>query len=154
MARLEPGMPAPDFTLQADDGGTVSLSGLRGHTVVLYFYPKAATPGCTTQACEFRDRQDEFAAAGATVYGISPDGVPALQRFREAQGLNFPLLSDPDHATCEAYGVWVEKTNYGRTYMGVERSTFVVGPDGLLTHAGYRVKAKGNAEDTLGLVRG
>lgn len=152
MPRLEPGDIAPDFTLEADDGSTVSLSGLRGRTVVLYFYPKAGTSGCTTQACEFRDRRDAFAAAGAAVLGVSPDPVRALARFRDREGLNFPLLADPDHAVSEAYGVWVEKSMYGKAYMGVERSTFVVGPDGVLTHALYKVKSGGNAELALGLV--
>jgi peroxiredoxin Q/BCP len=153
VARLEPGDEAPDFSLEADDGSTVRLSDLRGGTVVVYFYPKAGTSGCTAQACEFRDRRDAFAAAGATVLGVSPDPVAAIVRFKAKEGLNFPLLSDPDQAAAQAYGVWVEKSMYGRTYMGVERSTFVVGPDGRLVRADYKVKSKGNAEETLGAVR-
>jgi thioredoxin-dependent peroxiredoxin len=129
-AMLAPGDPAPDFELPDQDGGRVRLSDLRGQTFVLYFYPKADTPGCTTQACGVRDHRGEYEAAGVTVLGISPDPVQAVKRFHDGQGLNFPLLADEDHAVCEAYGVWVEKSMYGRTYMGAERSTFIVGPDG------------------------
>ena len=151
MARLEAGQPAPAFTLQADDGSTVSLEDLRGQTTVLYFYPKDDTSGCTTQACEFRDAHDEFDAAGLRVIGVSPDPVSSHVSFRDKHGLPFTLLSDPDHEVAEAYGVWVEKSMYGRTYWGVERSTFVIGPDGVLREALYKVKPKGHAASVLGL---
>ena len=154
MARLETGDPAPDFTLEADDGSTVTLSALRGRRVVLYFYPKDATPGCTTQACEYRDAHADFEGAGARVLGISPDPVASHRRFREAQGLPFPLLSDPDHAVAEAYGVWVEKSMYGRTFMGIERSSFVIGPDGAVEQALYGVRSSGNAAAVLSALTG
>jgi peroxiredoxin Q/BCP len=152
MARLEAGSPAPAFSLQADDGSTVSLSGLAGQTVVLYFYPKDDTTGCTAEACEFRDLQADYDAAGARVIGVSPDPIASHERFRDKHGLPFTLLSDPDHAVAEAYGVWVEKSRYGRTYMGVERSTFVIGPDGTIREALYRVKPQGHAASVLELV--
>jgi len=152
MARLEAGSPAPAFSLQADDGSTVSLSGLAGETVVLYFYPKDDTSGCTAEACEFRDLQADYDAAGARVIGVSPDPIASHERFRDKHGLPFTLLSDPDHAVAEAYGVWVEKSRYGRTYMGVERSTFVIGPDGTIREALYRVKPQGHAASVLELV--
>ena len=151
MARLEAGEPAPDFTLRADDGSTVSLSDLRGTTVALYFYPKDDTSGCTAQACGFRDMSREFDAAGVRVIGVSPDSVESHVSFRDKNGLPFTLLSDPDHAAAEAYGVWVEKSMYGRTFMGVERSTFVIGPDGVLQQTLYKVKPKGHAASILEL---
>jgi peroxiredoxin Q/BCP len=131
---IAPGSPAPDFTLPDEDGNPVTLSSLRGETVVVYFYPKADTPGCTTQACSIRDRGDEYAAAGARVLGISPDPVKKVKKFHDKQSLNFTLLADEDHAVCDAYGVWVQKSMYGRTYWGAQRSTFVVGPDGIVAH--------------------
>ncbi|GGG57198.1 putative peroxiredoxin [Kocuria dechangensis] len=143
-ARLEPGQQAPDFTLPDASGRPVSLSDLRGRRVVVYFYPKAETPGCTTQACDFRDSLDRFAAEGFAVLGISPDGPEALAKFTENQSLTFPLLSDADHAVAEAYGAWGEKKNYGRTYEGVIRSTVVVDPDGAVELAQYNVKATGH----------
>ena len=152
MARLEAGQPAPDFSLQADDGSTVSLSGLAGQTVALYFYPKDDTSGCTAQACEFRDMQADYDAAGVRVIGVSPDPLTSHVKFRDKHGLPFTLLSDPDHAAAEAYGVWVQKSMYGKTYMGVERSTFVIGPDGTLQQALYKVKPKGHAASLLQLV--
>jgi len=152
MARLEAGQPAPAFSLEADDGSTVSLADLAGRSVVLYFYPKDDTTGCTAEACEFRDLQPDYEAAGARVIGVSPDPVTSHVRFRDKHGLPFTLLSDPDHAAAEAYGVWVEKSMYGKTYMGVERSTFVIGPDGVLTDVLYKVKPKGHAASVLGLV--
>jgi peroxiredoxin Q/BCP len=154
MARLEAGDQAPGFSLEADDGTTVSLADLAGRRVVLYFYPKDATSGCTTQACEFRDRQPEFDARDARVIGVSPDPLRSHERFRDTHGLTFTLLSDPEHTAAEAYGVWVEKSMYGRTYMGVERSTFVIGPDGTIEQALYRVKPKGSADAVLGLLDG
>jgi peroxiredoxin Q/BCP len=152
MARLEAGDAAPDFSLQDADGSTVSLADLAGSTTVLYFYPKDDTSGCTAEACEFRDRAADYDAAGARVIGVSPDPVASHVRFRDKHGLPFTLLSDPDHELADAYGVWVQKSMYGRTYMGVERSTFVIGPDGRLTHALYKVKPKGHAASVLDLV--
>jgi peroxiredoxin Q/BCP len=127
---LGDGDSAPDFTLRDQRGEEVTLSALRGETVVLYFYPRADTPGCTTQACGVRDRQEEYAAAGARVIGISPDQVDAIEKFAGKYDLGFTLLADPDHAVAEAYGTWVEKSMYGKKYMGVARATFIVGPDG------------------------
>jgi len=152
MARLEPGQPAPDFSLQADDGSTVSLSDLAGSTIALYFYPKDDTTGCTAQACEFRDMRADYDAAGVRVIGVSPDPLKSHVKFRDKYALPFTLLSDPDHVTAEAYGVWVEKSMYGKTYMGVERSTFVIGPDGVIVQALYKVKPKGHAASLLDLV--
>ena len=152
MARLEAGQPAPDFTLQADDGSTVDLASLRGTTVALYFYPKDDTTGCTTQACEFRDMRAEYDDAGVRVIGVSPDPLKSHLKFRDKHDLPFTLLSDPEHEAAEAYGVWVQKSMYGRTYMGIERSTFVIGPDGALLAALYRVKPKGHAASILELV--
>lgn len=154
MARLEPGDIAPDFTLQADTGETVTLSELRGGRVVLYFYPKDATAGCTTQACEYRDSHPDFEAAGARVLGISPDPIASHVKFRAKQELPFTLLSDPEHEVAEAYGVWVQKSMYGRTYMGIERSSFLIGPDGTIEQALYKVKAKGNAAAVLSAIAG
>ena len=142
--RLAPGDPAPDFTLNDADGNPVSLSALRGQRVIVYFYPAAMTPGCTTQACDFRDSLSSLAAAGLAVLGVSPDQPAKLAKFRDKEGLNFPLLSDPDHAVERAYGTYGEKKLYGRTTMGVIRSTFVVGADGTLEHAYYGVKATGH----------
>jgi thioredoxin-dependent peroxiredoxin len=142
--RLQPGDPAPDFTLPDADGKPVSLSSYRGRRVVVYFYPQASTPGCTTEACDFRDSLSSLNAAGVAVIGISPDAPAALAKFRDAQGLNFPLLSDPSHEVLDAYGTWGEKKNYGRTYLGVLRSTFVVDGDGNLEQAQYNVKATGH----------
>ncbi len=151
MARLEAGQSAPAFSLQADDGSTVDLASLRGTTVALYFYPKDDTTGCTAQACEFRDMQADYDAAGVRVIGVSPDPLKSHQKFRDKHDLPFTLLSDPEHEAAEAYGVWVEKSMYGRTYMGIERSTFVIGPDGVLVEALYKVKPKGHAASVLGL---
>jgi peroxiredoxin Q/BCP len=142
--RLAPGDEAPDFTLPDADGNEVTLSALRGQRVIVYFYPAAMTPGCTTQACDFRDSLSALAAAGVTVLGISPDKPAKLAKFREKEGLTFPLLSDPDHQVELAYGTYGEKKLYGKTTVGVIRSTFVVGPDGVLEHAYYGVKATGH----------
>jgi peroxiredoxin Q/BCP len=146
---LEPGDPAPDFTLPDQNGEPVSLSGLRGKTVVLYFYPKADTTGCTLQACGVRDHRADYERAGAVVLGVSPDPVKRIAAFDVKYGLAFPLLADEDHAVCEAYGVWVQKSMYGRTYMGVERSTFVIGPDGVINTVLRRVKPKEHDELVL-----
>jgi thioredoxin-dependent peroxiredoxin len=142
--RLAPGDPAPDFTLNDADGNPVSLSSLRGQRVIVYFYPAAMTPGCTTQACDFRDSLTDLTGAGVTVLGISPDRPAKLARFRDKERLTFPLLSDPDHAVHRAYGTYGEKKLYGKTTMGVIRSTFVVGPDGVIEEARYGVKAAGH----------
>jgi peroxiredoxin Q/BCP len=137
---IEAGERAPDFELLDQDGEAVKLSALRGKPVVLYFYPKADTPGCTTQACGVRDRRGDYAAAGAVVLGVSPDPVKALKKFADKYGLAFTLLSDPDHATAEAYGVWVEKSMYGRTYWGNARTTFVIDAEGKVARVLPNVK--------------
>ncbi|MBE1877356.1 peroxiredoxin [Myceligenerans pegani] len=145
--RLEPGDKAPDFTLPAAGGGTISLADLRkiaGRGVVVYFYPAASTPGCTKEACDFRDSLAALQGAGYAVVGISPDPVAKLEKFADAESLTFPLASDEDHATLEAYGAWGEKQNYGRTYVGVIRSTVVVAPDGTVSLAQYNVRATGH----------
>ena len=131
---IETGTEAPDFTLPDQDGGGVTLSGLRGRKVVLYFYPKADTPGCTTQACGIRDRAEEYEAAGATVLGVSPDPVAKVKKFHDKQSLNFTLLADEDHAVSEQYGVWAEKSMYGKTYWGNLRATFILDEDGVVRH--------------------
>ncbi|MGQ0631476.1 MAG: thioredoxin-dependent thiol peroxidase [Sporichthyaceae bacterium] len=148
-ARLHPGDPAPDFTLPGADGEKVALADLRGTTVILYAYPAAMTPGCTKQACDFRDNIARLTAAGYTVLGLSPDSVAKLAKFRDRDAVPFPLLSDPDKAVLSAYGAYGEKQLYGKTVTGVIRSTFVIGPDGVLTHAQYGVKATGHVERLL-----
>lgn len=142
--RLQAGELAPDFTLPDADGNKVSLSSLRGQRVIIYFYPAAMTPGCTKQACDFRDSLAALSAAGLTVLGISPDSPAKLAKFQDKEGLNFPLLSDADRSVLEAYGAYGEKMMYGKTSVGVIRSTFVVGPDGKLEQAYYGVKATGH----------
>lgn len=139
-AMIGPGDEAPDFELPDQDGDEVSLSGLRGKTVVLYFYPKAATPGCTTQACGVRDHQADYARAGAVVLGVSPDPVAKVKTFHDKQSLNFRLLADEDHAVADSYGVWAEKSMYGRTYFGNERTTFVIDGAGKVTTVLRKVK--------------
>jgi peroxiredoxin Q/BCP len=142
--RLEPGDDAPDFDLADDDGGRVRLADLRGQRVVLYAYPAAMTPGCTTQACDFRDSLDALAAAGITVVGISPDTPEKLAKFRARDHLTFPLASDPDKAVLTAYGAFGEKSLYGKTVVGVIRSTFVIDASGRIERAMYNVKATGH----------
>ena len=137
---LQTGDPAPDFTLPDQDGNPVSLSALRQKTVVLYFYPKANTPGCTTQACGVRDHRTDYEKAGAVVLGVSPDPVKAVSKFDQKFDLGFPLLADEDHKVAEAYGVWVKKSMYGREYMGNERTTFVISPDGTIKDILRKVK--------------
>ncbi len=139
---LEAGEAAPDFTLPDQDGEQVSLSGLRGQTVVLYFYPRADTPGCTTQACGVRDRGADYAAAGTRVIGISPDEVGAVKKFADKFDLDFTLLADADHSVAEAYGTWVEKSMYGKKYMGVQRATFIVDPKGKIARVFPKVSPK------------
>jgi peroxiredoxin Q/BCP len=146
------GSPAPDFELQSDTGETVRLSSLRGKLVVLYFYPKDHTSGCTTQACGLRDAWSEFERAGAVVLGVSPDDVASHESFRADYELPFTLLADPEHKVAEAYGVWGEKSRYGRTYMGINRSTFVIGPDGVVQKVMRNVKPATHAEDVLAVL--
>jgi peroxiredoxin Q/BCP len=138
------GDPAPDFTLPDADGKPVSLSDYRGRRVIVYFYPAASTPGCTKQACDFRDSLADLGDAGLEVLGISPDKPAKLAKFRDAEGLNFPLLSDPDREVLTAWGVYGEKQMYGKTITGVIRSTFVVDPDGKIEQAQYNVRASGH----------
>jgi peroxiredoxin Q/BCP len=147
------GEAAPDFTLTSDSGESVTLSSLRGKPVVLYFYPKDDTSGCTTQACGIRDAYGEFERAGAVVLGVSPDGVDSHVKFKDKYALPFTLLADPDHAVAEAYGAWGEKSRYGRTYMGIVRSTFVVGADGTVVRAMPNVKPATHADDVLAVLR-
>jgi len=142
--RLAPGDPAPDFTLTDADGHQVSLASLRGQRVIIYFYPAAMTPGCTKEACDFRDSRQVLADAGFAVLGISPDTPAKLATFREREGLTFPLLSDPDKTVHKAYRAYGEKMLYGKKSVGVIRSTFVVGADGTIEHAYYGVKATGH----------
>jgi thioredoxin-dependent peroxiredoxin len=142
--RLTPGDPAPDFALTTDTGETLRLADLAGQRVVLYAYPAAMTPGCTTQACDFRDSLQSLKSAGVKVVGISPDSPEKLAKFRDRDHLNFPLVSDPDRSVLSAYGAYGEKQNYGKTVMGVIRSTFVIGPDGRIENAFYNVKATGH----------
>ena len=146
---VEEGLPAPDFELEADSGETVKLSELRGKPVVLYFYPKDDTPGCTRQACGIRDAWSEFQRAGAEVFGISADTQASHERFKSKYSLPFTLLADPDHHVAEEYGTWVEKKNYGKTYMGIERSTFVIDADGNVVKVMRRVKPDTHADDVL-----
>jgi len=142
--RLDAGTTAPGFTLLDQDGTPVALSDFVGRKVVLYFYPEAATPGCTTQACDFRDNLNSLKSAGYTVVGISRDAPEKLKQFQLGDHLNFPLLSDPDRAVHEAYGVWGEKSLYGKTVVGVIRSTFVLDEDGVIVLPLYNVKATGH----------
>jgi peroxiredoxin Q/BCP len=137
---LSPGDVAPDFTLPDQNGDSVTLSQFTGRNVVLYFYPKADTPGCTTQACGVRDRQADYASRDATVLGVSPDAPKKIAKFDEKFSLGFPLLGDEDHAVAEAYGVWVKKSMYGREFMGNERTTFVIDPEGRIKEILHRVK--------------
>ncbi len=147
---LEADTSAPDFTLPNQDGEPVTLSSLRGRRVVLYFYPRADTPGCTTQACGIRDRSGEYEAAGATVLGVSPDKVAAIKKFHDKQSLNFTLLADADHTVAEQYGTWVEKTMYGKTSMGVARSTFVIDEEGTVRHVIPKASPKTHDDEVLG----
>jgi thioredoxin-dependent peroxiredoxin len=146
---IQEGNPAPDFSLTSDAGGTVTLSELRGKPVVLYFYPKDDTPGCTAQARGIRDTWGEFAERGAVVLGVSADSTESHVKFKEKYGLPFTLLADEDHAVAEAYGVWVEKNMAGKTYMGIERSTFVIDPEGNVMKVMGRVKPDTHADDVL-----
>src|SRR5437868_14104486 len=143
------GTAAPDFELTSDRGEQVKLSDFRGRSVILYFYPKDDTPGCTTEACEFRDAYDRFRERGVEVIGVSPDRVDSHRKFKDKYELPFPLLADPDHEVAESYGVWVEKKNYGKRYMGIERSTFVIDADGNVAKAMRRVDPETHADQVL-----
>jgi thioredoxin-dependent peroxiredoxin len=146
---VEEGAPAPDFELATDAGERVKLTDFRGKPVVLYFYPKDDTPGCTAQACELRDEYSLFRQRGAVVLGVSPDDEASHARFREKYSLPFTLLADPDHSVSEAYGIWVEKSRFGRKSMGIKRSTFVIDEDGRVARAMYGVKPEGHADRVL-----
>ena len=150
---LQPGDKAPDFTLPADGGGTISLSQFRGRPVVIYFYPKDDTSGCTAEACGFRDALPDYGKLKAAVIGISRDSVASHDKFKKKYGLTFPLASDEDGKVCEAYGVWVEKSMYGRKYMGIERATFLVDGDGIIRGVWRKVKVPGHVEDVLKAMR-
>jgi thioredoxin-dependent peroxiredoxin len=149
----EIGQPAPDFSLESDSRETISLESLRGRPLVVYFYPKDDTPGCTRQACAIRDNWAEFGRLGATVIGVSPQSAESHRKFKQKYSLPFPLLADTDHAMAEAYGVWVEKKNYGRTYMGISRSGFVIDADGRLAAAKRNVKADAHLDWALAEVK-
>lgn len=146
---IKAGETAPDFELESDSGATVRLSDYRGRRVVLYFYPKDNTSGCTKEACGFRDSQPEFESCDAVVLGVSPDGVASHRRFRDKYGLNFPLLADTDHAIADRYGAWGKKKMYGREFEGILRSTFVIGPDGRVESVYAKVKPAGHAQQLL-----
>ena len=151
---LQAGDPAPDFTMESDKGGSVSLADLRGKTVVLYFYPKDDTPGCTRESCAFRDYYPTFQNQDVLIYGVSCDSIPSHEKFSAKFDLPFPLLSDPDTSVSTAYGVYKEKTNYGRKYMGIERSTFVIDGEGLISRIYRNVKVDGHVEKVLDEVSG
>lgn len=146
MSELNIGDQAPDFTLPTDGGGEVSLSDYKGKKVVLYFYPKDNTPGCTTESCDFRDHKQDFESINAHIIGISKDSVKKHDNFKAKYELNFPLASDENSDVCERYGVWKEKSMYGKTYMGIERSTFLIDEDGKIAHIWPKVKVKGHVE--------
>lgn len=150
---IQTGEKAPQFTLPDQDGRPVRLADFAGKTVVLYFYPRASTPGCTTQACGVRDHLPNYAEAGAVVIGVSPDPVAAVKRFADRHALDFTLLADEDHAVCERYGVWVEKSMYGRKYMGIERSTFLIDEEGRIAKVWRKVKIPGHVEAVLAATR-
>jgi peroxiredoxin Q/BCP len=151
---IEQGETAPDFTLPDQEGEDVMLSQFRGGPVVLYFYPKADTPGCTTQACGIRDHRADYEAAGATVLGVSPDPVKAVKKFADKQSLNFRLLADEDHAVCERYGVWAEKSMYGRTYWGAQRATFIIDAEGVVQHVIPKASPKTHDDEVLKVLAG
>ena len=152
MANLKPGDPAPEIALQTDSGDHFQLSSLRGKNVVLYFYPKADTPGCTKEACAFRDYSPSFVKANTVILGVSPDPTTAQAKFKGKFGLPFTLLADIDHKAAESYGVWTEKNMYGRKYMGVERTTFIIDTEGRIKKILPKVKVEGHAEEVLAAV--
>lgn len=147
------GKKAPAFTVQDDAGETVTLASLKGEWVVLFFYPKDMTSGCTVEACEFRDALPRFKKMKAKVFGVSPDSMKSHQKFKAKEGLTYPLLSDPEHTMLEAYGVWVEKSMYGRTYMGVERTTVIIDPAGKVAQVFTKVKPAGHADEVTAWLR-
>jgi thioredoxin-dependent peroxiredoxin len=149
MAELKVGQKAPDFTLMNDAGEKVKLSGYKGRKVVLYFYPKDDTPGCTTEACSFRDGIKEIEQQGAVVLGVSADSVDSHKKFKNKFELNFPLLSDPDKKMIESYGVWKEKSMYGKKYMGIERTTFIIDENGKISHVFPKVKVNDHYDEVL-----
>jgi peroxiredoxin Q/BCP len=146
---IEVGKKAPDFTLPADDGTKIKLSALRGKPVVLYFYPRDDTPGCTREACAFRDRKKELAKLGATVLGVSTDGIPSHEEFRDKHGLNFPLLADTQHKVAEKYGAWREKVRFGKKSLGIQRSTFLIDADGVVRKVWKSVQVDGHDAQVL-----
>jgi peroxiredoxin Q/BCP len=150
---LEPGTKAPAFTLVSDSGEKVKLSQFKGKTVVLYFYPKDDTPGCTKEACAFRDAQSEMTKQGAVVLGVSPDTVESHVKFRDKYSLNFPLLADPDHAVAELYGAWREKNMYGKKSMGVQRSTYIIDSQGKIAKVWKKVSVDGHDADVLAALK-
>ena len=147
------GAKAPAIKLKDDTGKTVSLSDYKGKKVILYFYPKDSTPGCTTESCDFRDNLNRFAKSGAAVLGLSADSVESHRKFKEKQGLNFPLLSDPDHAALEAYGVWQEKSLYGRKFMGILRTTVIIDESGTVARVFPKVKVNGHVDEVLAALK-
>jgi peroxiredoxin Q/BCP len=147
------GSKSPNFTASTDSNGSISLKDLRGKTVILYFYPKDDTSGCTAEACDFRDNMQRLTSSGAVVLGVSPDSPKSHDKFKQKYELNFALLSDESHEICESYGVWVEKSMYGRKYMGVERSTFVINAEGVLAHEWRKVKVPGHVDEVLAAVQ-
>jgi len=149
MAELKVGTKAPDFTVLTDAGEKLKLSSLKGRKVVLYFYPKADTPGCTKEACGFRDEMPRFAGADAVILGVSPDPVKAVAKFKEKYGLPFTLLADEEHKVAEKYGVWVEKSMYGKTYMGVARTTYIIDAEGRIAKVFPKVKVEGHTAEVL-----
>ena len=150
---LEPGATAPDFTLPAADGAEVTLHDLRGKPVVLYFYPRDDTPGCTREACAFRDRKAELGQLGAAVLGVSPDDVSSHEKFRDKHALNFPLMADVDHKVADGYGAWREKVRFGKRAMGIERSTFLIDADGVVRKVWKRVQVDGHDEQVIAALR-
>jgi peroxiredoxin Q/BCP len=152
MPSLNEGDAAPDISLDTDSGEPFTLSSLKGKNIVLYFYPKADTPGCTKESCEFRDTSKKFGKANTVIVGVSPDSAKAQAKFKEKFDLPFVLLADVDHKTCEDYGVWKEKSMYGKKYMGVERTTFVIDPKGKIKKIFPKVKIEGHAEEVLAAI--
>jgi peroxiredoxin Q/BCP len=150
---IEPGSEAPDFTLPTDGGGTITLSALRGKPVILYFYPKDDTPGCTTEACDFRDAIPGFGGVGAAIIGISKDSVKSHDKFKAKFGLTFPLASDENGHTCEDYGVWMEKSMYGKKYMGIDRSTFLIDAKGKVAKVWRKVSVPGHAAEVAAAIK-
>jgi peroxiredoxin Q/BCP len=149
---IDTDQPAPDFTLPDQDGNEVSLSSFKGNKVVLYFYPKASTPGCTTQACGVRDHLPAYEDADAVVLGVSPDPIKAVKKFHDKEGLNFTLLADEDHEVCDLYGVWAKKSMYGREFLGATRSTFVIDVDGVVAQVIAKVKPKEHDDQVLAVL--